>query len=320
MSIPQVLEVAVGLIVVYYILGSIISLITQWINEVLESRGMALEQYLLKLVGEDRVDKKKYLNNLIELPQLKALRPIRYKNFLSVFSSATEPKKLEKIPVATLVDAYFDIVGLTSKKQMDLLELADLVDKLPDSEGKKAFIGWINQGVTSISDLKSRTTAYFTGMMEQAAATFRARARSFVIMLSIGITVLFGTDSIQLAKTLWTSAELRAIAAAQADAVVAREGANADLTELIDSLGEFSIKIGWWQTEQFPQTNSVADWAVYLLFKVVGLGLTAMAVSQGASFWYDLLKKITAPTTSTSSSKSSDGFSSSSSTASSSSG
>lgn len=320
MSIPQVLEVAVGLIVVYYILGSIISLITQWINEVLESRGKALEQYLLKLVGEDRVDKKKYLNNLIELPQLKALRPIRYKNFLSVFSSATEPKKLEKIPVATLVDAYFDIVGLTSKKQMDLLELADLVDKLPDSEGKKAFIGWINQGVTSISDLKSRTTAYFTGMMEQAAATFRARARSFVIMLSIGITVLFGTDSIQLAKTLWTSAELRAIAAAQADAVVAREGANADLTELIDSLGEFSIKIGWWQTEQFPQTNSVADWAVYLLFKVVGLGLTAMAVSQGASFWYDLLKKITAPTTSTSSSKSSDGFSSSSSTASSSSG
>ncbi len=320
MSIPQVLEVAVGLIVVYYILGSIISLITQWINEVLESRGMALEQYLLKLVGEDRVDKKKYLNNLIELPQLKALRPIRYKNFLSVFSSATEPKKLEKIPVATLVDAYFDIVGLTSKKQMDLLELADLVDKLPDSEGKKAFIGWINQGVTSISDLKSRTTAYFTGMMEQAAATFRARARSFVIMLSIGITVLFGTDSIQLAKTLWTSAELRAIAAAQADAVVAREGANADLTELIDSLGEFSIKIGWWQTEQFPQTNSVADWAVYLLFKVVGLGLTAMAVSQGASFWYDLLKKITAPATSTSSSKSSDGFSSSSSTASSSSG
>ena len=320
MSIPQVLEVAVGLIVVYYILGSIISLITQWINEVLESRGMALEQYLLKLVGEDRVDKKKYLNNLIELPQLKALRPIRYKNFLSVFSSATEPKKLEKIPVATLVDAYFDIVGLTSKKQMDLLELADLVDKLPDSEGKKAFIGWINQGVTNISDLKSRTTAYFTGMMEQAAATFRARARSFVIMLSIGITVLFGTDSIQLAKTLWTSAELRAIAAAQADAVVAREGANADLTELIDSLGEFSIKIGWWQTEQFPQTNSVADWAVYLLFKVVGLGLTAMAVSQGASFWYDLLKKITAPATSTSSSKSSDGFSSSSSTASSSSG
>ena len=320
MTISQVLEVAVGLIVVYYLLGSVVSTITQWINELLESRGKALEQYLLKLVGEDMIDKKKYLNTLIELPQLKALRPIRYKSFMSIFSSATEPKRLEKVPVSTLVDAYFDIVGLTSKKQLDLLELADLIDKLPESEGKRAFINWINQGVTSISDLRARTTAYFTGMMEQAAATFRARARSFVIMLSIGITVLFGTDSIQLAQTLWRSAELRAIAAAQANAVVAREGANADLSELIDSLGAYSIKIGWWQTEQFPQTNNVGDWAVYLVLKLIGLGLTAMAVSQGSSFWYDLLKKLTAPATSTSSSKSSDGFSSSSSTSSSSSG
>ena len=49
MSISLVLEVAVGLIVVYYILGSVVSLVTQWINEVLESRGKALEQYLVQI-------------------------------------------------------------------------------------------------------------------------------------------------------------------------------------------------------------------------------------------------------------------------------
>ena len=294
MSIPQVLEVAVGLIVVYYVLGSIVSTITQWINEVLESRGKALEQYLVKLVGEHKENK--YLNDLVNLPQLQALRPIRYKGFFSIFSSATEPKKLEKIPVSTLVDAYFDIVGLTSKKEIDLLQLAELIDKLPDSEGKKAFINWINQGVTNIADLRTRTTTYFNGMMEQAAATFRARARSFVIMLSIGITVLFGTDSIQLAKALWMNVELRAIATAQANAVVAREGANVDLTELINSLGAFSIKIGWWQTQQFPPNSDWGDWALFILLKVAGLGITAIAVSQGASFWYDLLKKIVSPT------------------------
>lgn len=303
MSIPQVLEVAVGLIVVYYVLGSIVSTITQWINEFLESRGKALEQYLIKLVGEHTENK--YLNDLVNLPQLQALRPIRYKGFFSIFSSATEPKKLEKIPVSTLVDAYFDIVGLTSKKEMDLLQLAELIDKLPDSEGKKAFINWINQGVTSIADLRARTTAYFTGMMEQAAATFRARARSFVIMLSIGISVLFGTDSIQLAKTLWTNAELRAIAAAQASAVVAREGAASDLTDLINSLEEFSIKIGWWQTQQLPASSDWAGWAWFVFLKALGLGITAIAVSQGASFWYDLLKKLVSPTKAVGSSSSS---------------
>ena len=48
MSVSHVLEVAVGLIVIYYILGSVVSLITQLINEFFESRGKALEQYLIR--------------------------------------------------------------------------------------------------------------------------------------------------------------------------------------------------------------------------------------------------------------------------------
>lgn len=289
MSIPQILEVAVGLIVIYYLLGSVVSLITQWINEALESRGRALHQYLIKIVGEKKIE------DLIKLPQLQALRPIRYKNFLSVFGSATEPKNLEKIPVAILVDAFFDLAGLSIKKEMELLQLAEVIDKLPDSEGKNAFISWINQGVTNIADLRTRTTAYFTGMMEQAAETFRARARSFVIMLSIAITILFGIDSIQLAKTLWTNAELRAVAAAQANAVVAEGGTTADLSDLLDDLGQFSIKIGWWQTQEFPQSSDREAWALFISLKVLGLGITAVAVSQGSSFWYDLLKKLASP-------------------------
>ena len=306
MSIPQVLEVALGLIVIYYLLGSVVSLITQWINEALESRGKALQQYLIKIVGDQKIE------DLKNLPQMQALRPIRYKGFMSVFGSVTEPKMIEKIPVATLVDSFFDIAGLTAKKEMDLLELAEVIDKLPDSEGKKAFISWINQGVTNIADLRTRTTAYFTGMMDQAAATFRARARSFVIILSIAVTLVFGTDSIQLAKTLWNNAELRAIAAAKADMVVAQEGADASLNDLIKELGDLSIKVGWWQTERPAAGATAGDWILFVVFKALGLGITAAAVSQGSSFWYDLLKKLTSPATSTSSSRSSGGGSSSS--------
>ena len=312
MSIPQVLEVAVGLILIYYLLGSVVSLVTQWINESLESRGKALQQYLVKIVGDKKIE------DLKNLPQIQALRPIRYKGFLSVFGSVTEPKMIEKIPVATLVDSFFDIAGLTSKKEMSLLELAELIDKLPDSEGKKAFINWINQGITNTADLRTRTTAYFTGMMDQAAETFRARARSFVIILSIAVTLVFGTDSIQLAKTLWNNAELRAVAAAKADMVVAQEGTNANLDDLIKELGDLSIKIGWWQTEHPAAGATAGDWTLFVILKALGLGLTAVAVSQGSSFWYDVLKKMSSPATSSSSSKSSGGGSSSSASSSSS--
>jgi hypothetical protein len=310
MSISLVLEVILGLILVYYILGSIISLVTQWINEAFETRGNALERYLIKIVGEKKI------GDLISLPQLQALRPIRYKNWFSVFGAVTEPKKIEKIPVATLVDAYFDLAGLTASQELKLLELAELIDKLPDSDGKRAFISWINQGVTNIEDLRKRTTAYFTGLMEQAAATFRSNARSFVIILSIGISVLFGTDSIQLAKTLWTNAELRALAVAKAEVVAAQEGSSDSIDDLIQELSDLTIKIGWWQAEHPAAGSTVMDWFLFVVLKILGLGLTAAAVSQGSSFWYDLLKKLSSPATSTSSSTSSDGTSSSSSSSS----
>jgi hypothetical protein len=315
MSVPQVLEVAIGLILIYYILGSIVSLVTQWINESLETRAAALEKYLVKIVGEHKDNK--YLNDFLALPQMQSLRPIRYKSWLGVITANTEPKKVEKIPVSTLVDTYFDIVGLTANKDLSLIQLAELVDKLPDSDAKRAFISWINQGITNIDDLRSRTTAYFNGLMDQAASRFRANARSFVIMLSIGVTLLFGTDSIQLARTLWNNAELRALAAAKADMVVQQEGANASLNDLVKELGDLSIKIGWWQSVRPADNATTTDWVWFVLLKVLGLGLTAVAVSQGSSFWYDLLKKLTSPSSSSSKSSSSGGESSSSSSSSS---
>lgn len=294
MSFSQALDVAVGLIFVYYVLGSIVSLITSWINETLQTRGAALEKYLIKIAGEHRDNK--YLNELVALPQLQALRPIRYKSLWSVFTAETQPKKIEKIPVGVLVDAYFDIAGLTANPSLPLIQLAELIDKLPDSEAKRAFMSWINQGVTNVNDLRARTTAYFTGLMEQAAAKFRANARSFVIMLSLVITLLFGTDSIQLARALWSSAELRAIAVAKADMVIKEEGVNVNLPDLIKELSDLSIKIGWWQTDHPAAGALPMEWVGFILLKVLGLGLTVIAVSQGASFWYDLLKKLVAPT------------------------
>ena len=307
MSISQALEVVIGLIFVYYVLGSIVSLMTQWINEGFETRGKSLERHLMKIVGD------KHVGDFVKLPQLKALRPIRYKGALGFLTSATEPKMLEKIPTSALVESYFDFVGLTASKEFQADELKELISAFPESEGKQAMLKWVGQGVTKIEDLRKRTTMYFSGVMEQASATFRSNARSFVIILSILITFLLGTDSIQLAQTLWNNAGIRALAVAQAELVVRQDDAEARMDDLIQQLLDLNIvRIGWWQTELPPAGSSAANWVVFVVLKVIGLGLTAAAISQGSSFWYDLLKKVTSPTTSSSSSTSSGGGSSSS--------
>lgn len=291
MSYSQALEVVIGLIFIYYVLGAIVSTVTQWINEAFETRGKSLERHLKKIVGDN------YVGDFVKLPQIQALRPIRYKNWLSFISSSTEPKMVEKIPVATLVDSYFDFVGLTATKEITGEGLKELISAFPDSEGKRAVAKWVGQGVTNLEELRKRTTAYFSGVTEQAAATFRSNSRSFVIVLSILLTVFLGTDSIQLAQTLWTNAGVRALAVAQAEMAVAQSDEGARIEDLIDQLGLLNIvKIGWWQTELPPidENFNIGVWVRFLGLKIVGLGLTVMAVSQGSSFWYDLLKKLVA--------------------------
>lgn len=289
MSFSQGLEVIIGLIFIYYVLGSIVSLVTQWINEAFDTRGKSLEKHLKKIVGDKHVD------DFVKLPQLEALRPIRYKNWYSVFTSATEPKRLEKVPAAALVDSYFDFVGLTASKEFELDELKELINAFPDSEGKQAMLKWVGQGVTKVEDLRKRTNAYFTGVMDQAAATFRANARSFVIMLSIFLTLLLGTDSIQMAQNLWENADLRAAAIAKAEIVAQQDGTKAEIDNLFKDLGDLNIiNIGWFLKER-PSGTQAMDWTKFILLKSVGLGLTMAAVSQGSSFWYDLLKKIVSP-------------------------
>ncbi len=288
MSFPQVLEVVVGLVLVYYILGSIVSTITQIINESLETRGAALEKYLLQAAGDKAIDLK-------NLPQIKALRPIRYANWWNVFGAGIEEKKVEKIPVATLVSGYFDVAGLSCKAAFAPDELVAILTGLPDSEAKEALLHWVGQGVTEIDALRDRASDYFNGILNQAQATFKAKARSVVIILSLLVTLILGTDTIQMAKDLWGDAALRAAAAAQASQVTTQPAGNQSALspQNVEKTLELPLKFSWFQATGLPANSTPMSTAGYVLLKVLGLLITAAAVSQGSSFWYDVLKRLT---------------------------
>jgi hypothetical protein len=303
MSFPQILEVVVGLVLVYYVMGLVVSTVTQIINESLETRGAALEMYLKKIAGDKTLD-------LTNLPQIKALRPIRYANWWNVFGAGIEEKRVEKIPASTLVDAFFDLSGLSCKATYTADELAAVLNQLPESDGKRAMLAWVEKGVTDLDQLRGRASDYFNGILCQAQATFKARARSIVIILSLLVTLVLGTDTIQLAKDLWSDSALRALANEQAQLVASQPNATGDVTQvksLFDSLSAYSLRIGWWQGQQMPAGTTFMGWAGFVGLKLAGLLITAIAVSQGSSFWYDVLKKLTGNKTQTVAVESADG-------------
>ncbi len=294
MSFPQILEVVLGLVLVYYVLAAIVSTIVKMLTESFETRGAALQIYLKQMLGDRSVD-------LLNLPQIQALRPIRYATWWNVFGAGTEAKMVEKIPYSTLVDAFFDVTGLTCKADVKPTadELTAIVNQLPASQGKDALLRWIEQGVTDIDQLRGRVTDYANGILNQAQLTFKARARSMVIILSVVLTLLFGTDTIQLAKDLSNDAALRAMLDAQAQAAAVASNTTGNISQLSDlftKIGASSVQFAWWQQQKGPTSNSAQGWISFVLLKFLGLGITAIAVSQGSSFWYDVLKRLTGDT------------------------
>ena len=66
-----------------------------------------------------------------------------------------------------------------------------------------------------------------------------------------------------------------------------------DANTVFDHLGALALRFGWSSAPILPVPASLLDWLGYAAMKLVGLGITAAAVAQGSSFWYDLLRRLT---------------------------
>lgn len=276
-----------GLVLVYFILSLASSSISEILMEALEVRARSLQRYLLLIVGDKKII------DLVRLPQIVALRPIRYKSLFSIFGAATEPKMVENIPVPILVDAFIDLMDLGDKRNRKVSELKKTIQNMPECDGKRALQLWVQQDIVTLDELKTKLTTYFTGLLEQAKATANANARSFVVTLSIIIVLLLGTDSISLARDFWFLPQARAVFAAFVENAQSDEAGVGEVESLISEIDNLSLSIGWPQLLRYmPVNGSARDWLEFILLRVVGLGITAIFVSQGSGFWFDVLTKL----------------------------
>jgi hypothetical protein len=297
-SLSQVVSVALSLAIIYYILGMLVSLITKLVLEFLETRGKSMESFLkLNLIGLTEAGKQLTIERLRDMPQLSTLKPVRYaKKGLGFFTGETEiVNLLERVPAKNLVDALFDIAGTTQATKEDLLKVVNLLpDRLPnqsiDFAAKKELKQMIENGFTDIDAVRLKMETWFGGLMDQAAQAFKAQARRWVIFVSILLTVILGVDSIELARRYWNDAAISATANAQASLILASSQdenlQNAQSDALLRQLDEMNaLDFEWY----FKPADAPPSW---LVWKILGLVISAVAVSQGSSFWYDMIRQL----------------------------
>jgi hypothetical protein len=285
MSVSTILEIVIGLFLIYYILGLFVSAITSWFTKGLEIRANDLEKYLTELFKD-----KESLDNVLKHPLINALKPIRLTPIVGFFTGGTTEYKAEKIPPATFIQALFGQTIEVGKNIDDVKKaIKDVTNTLPeDSQLRKDINRLVEDAGSDLTKLRETIASWFDGAMQKASEIYTAHARRIVIALALVITLITGADSIDIAKQLWDQPNLRAVASAKAIEVAEGSELEPDIQVLVTTLDDLELEYhnDWWNT------RNTADNPNAILLKILGLAITWGAVSQGSSFWYDVMKKV----------------------------
>ena len=161
---------------------------------------------------------------------------------------------------------------------------------MPDtSRLKNDVTKLINDAEGNLAQLRYSLESWFDGVMDKASATFAIHARRIVVALALVVTLVSGVDSIDIALQLWNQPNLRAVASAKAVQIADGGELEPDIKVLVSTLEELELDYhnDWWNTRNSPDAPNA------ILLKVIGLVITWVAVAQGSSFWYDVMKKVT---------------------------
>lgn len=298
--ILQLLDVLIGLTLVYLIFSTAASIGVEMLEIVLRRRGKLLERGLgeilaqtLDSAGQDRtVAAKALVKQLYESPFVYSLYEGRYAAGGRHLPSA--------IPSARFAGALIALGHDNDKFRQaanTLLKVAGL--KLGDDDAR----------------VRAALATYFDESMERVTGWYRRYVRLVLLAIGAVLAIAVNADTLNIVRTLSQDDALRAkiVAAAigvQGDAPASSPAcaeASADCQQrlrqqlaLVQSLG---LPLGWNEIGLptcVPAAGDTAcgpgrsflSGALLVLAKIFGLALTALATTLGAPFWFDLLNRL----------------------------
>lgn len=324
-----VLEVAVGMVFVYLLVSLVCSGISDKISEVLNWRARDLEKGIrdLLLGGDQEMLNKLYNNNLIQSLATKEYKRVSqvlmktpvvarmvYQGHpgeaLAAKADNTTPEPFParyptNIPSRTFVLALFDT--FVPKEAGGHTTVADLrntiATKMPDSGIKKQLLALVTGADAKIEDARTNVGNWFSAAETQMTTMYRQYMFWVSLLIGLGVSVFFNVDSTALVTTLWRDPTERAAVVAQATQYATQSQVAATAaSQAAQQINALNLPVGWeiafrptfiLYPSDFAHAQSPAGVTAWLL-KILGWVITAVAGAQGAPFWFDALKKLTA--------------------------
>lgn len=235
------------------------------------------------------------------------------------------------IPSRNFALALLDVVSGGSKDgvTLDLNAVKANAMTLPDGNVRQAVLIAVSEAENDIERARASLEAWFDSSMDRVSGWYKRKTQIVLLAIGLILAIALNIDSINVVRALSTSTASRQQVIARVDAAYATLNSargNLPPEQIKDELNGLAGVIGWnslhakaeaakadhlrmlegqapaalndkqkqqWALERIPL--KVADfggyfWSHFPLI-LVGWILTAIAVSLGAPFWFDLLNK-----------------------------
>ncbi len=183
-------------------------------------------------------------------------------------------------------------------------EIIDRLPELPDSvrNSLNSLAQRIQEKQQNVrEDLEGLQLAvedWFDTSMTRASGVYKRNARGIAILIGLVVAIAANADSLYIVDSLSKSSVLRATISENAEQLIARETeltpATSDrIREQVNrDLDAVPLPIGWRSNVVAQQAEMQPLLGIPYARKLIGWIISGVAISMGASFWFDLLGKV----------------------------
>lgn len=308
----EILETVIGLIFVYLLLSVIVSSAKELIESVLKQRAVHLERGIRLLLDEK--NQPGLAKQLLEHPLIGCLYQGRYDS-----QNKIKPSSLPSyIPARSFALALMDIVrhptpgtprsAGEAEGVNSIAQFRQSVELIQNEKVRTALLTLVDAAGNDAQRVRENIEAWFNSTMDRVTGWYRRWTQCIILTVGAILTVVLNADTIAIFRYLSQTPEARAslIAAAQdaarkplpapsaADGTPlpgnAAPSSQVDLKTLkvqLQTINGFGLPLGWSQFTWATEKWEAEEW----FYRVVGWLLTALAISLGAPFWFNLLNK-----------------------------
>lgn len=314
----DILGIALGLIFIYLVLSIFVTIINEIIATVLSLRSKNLLKALEVMLDSDKDTATTETTNS-DQPQSLGSSFFSHGMFkMLTKDDKSNPSYVDRATFSTIV---MDILKGADAAKDASAAVKERIESLPDGNTKETLLALYNDAQGDITSFKTKVEDWFDKMMDRASGWYKRKIKYITISIAIVVTVGLNADTVYIVDKLASDPEARASldeaatdftnntelqnllglnsssstsTTTNADSAVMRlEGLMVELDSVTATLTDIETitGIGWTEDNDCCNEQEKHPFWCWVL-RIVGWILTILAITLGAPFWFDLLKRI----------------------------